>query len=96
MTYEQIIRNPLKVIWHDVPALVVKGYDNRFYILHNNRADSGDNAGPIKEQLGFEYSWALGHFDNSREYNHEYHGTTPCSSISEPDLSFKKLKKFSI
>ena len=96
MTYEEIICKPLKVIWHGVPGLVVKGSDGRFFILHDNSSYCGDNAGPIREQKGYKYSWALGRFDGYKEYDHSYHNTTPCGSIDEPDLTFKKLKRLSL
>jgi hypothetical protein len=96
MRYEEIIRKPLSVIFYGFPGIVVAGHDGRFFILHNNPSYKGDNAGPIKEEKGYLYSWTLGRWNSFDEYDHSYHNTQPGPDISEPDLSFKKLKRFSL
>lgn len=97
MTYEQIAQKPLKAMWHDNVVMIVKGRDGRFFILYDDPCYKGDNAGDdIKVYWGYPYSWALGNFDGYREFDYYKFSLIPCEDSNELDLTFKKLKRFSL
>ena len=101
MTIEDVRRNPVKVKvhvngHHNVEGLLVVGRDDRLYLLHDGTGPHGDPAGAITEQLGYRDSWCMGSYS---PFELEKLAWTLVSHSLSPgvvDMSFKKLKRFSL
>ena len=98
MTYKDIADCPVKVIWtfnsHKIPGMLVKGYDNFLYVIHNDPSLNGFDAGEkIKEKYGYSYSWQFGNYLPKEEYHFFKNGLEP---EEVQDLSFKTFKRFSL
>jgi hypothetical protein len=103
MTYREIADCPVKCKWDNgtrkVDAMVVKGQDDKMFIIHNDEQYIGDDAGLIKHELGYKYSWSIGsrYSDNpSKEMDFACHNLTTISGSFNSLLQFKTIKRITL